>query len=206
MKRLLTITILWVPLLIHAQGLSIKSGIALSKWTGGVERPVENRTGISFGMSYGFHLSNDLTLNLGSRYLYTGSVQRFSESDEILGLTYNELIVVKTKNLNLPVLIKYLLNDNVYLQGGPYVSFLLSDEIEATYTQCIEGNCIGERETFESNDVFESNTLGIEIGIGTLISDSFIIEVSLLKGLSPTIDQKDPIKDQSLMFSFGYQF
>ncbi len=206
MKRLLIITIFLVPFFIYSQGFTIKSALAFSKWTGeGIEIAHENRKSICFGVSYGVQLANNFILNFGGRYLSNGTVQRFSESEEFFDVTYHELLVVKTQNLNIPVLAQYMLNEKVYLLAGPYASFLLSDEVTVTYTECIQGFCTGEKESFDSEDLLESPTIGFELGIGVFFSNKFLFEANYLKGLSSVIDLDDPVKDQSFMLTLGYQ-
>ncbi|WP_424960950.1 porin family protein [Ekhidna sp.] len=207
MKRLLTFCILWMPLLIFAQGLSIKSSVSLSKWKGdGLDIAHENLTGFSVGMLYGIPISDNLIMNLGSRYTSNGTVQRFSESSNIMGISYHDQLIVKTKNLDFPILAEYWLNDRIYLMAGPYVSFLLSNEATFTYTQCIGEACIGEKEKYDLDDALESNSFGMEIGIGTLIFNGLLVEVNYLTGLSSLVDQEDPVKNQSFMFTLGYKF
>ncbi|MEP0985154.1 outer membrane beta-barrel protein [Ekhidna sp.] len=207
MKRLLIIGILMMPFLIQAQTFTIKSSFALSKWTGdGLDIDHENRTGFSFGLYYGTSLTDNLILNFGSRYISNGTIQRFSESLDVFNVSFHDLLVVKTSNLDIPILAQYMLNDRVYLLAGPYASFLLSEETTFTYTECIDSFCTGEKEKLDFDDVLESNSIGVELGIGAMVRKGLLIEINYLKELSSVIDQDDPVQNQSLMFTLGYSF
>lgn len=203
------ITLLLVTITSHAQQeyfeYGFKGGLNLSNISGDEVSNYETRTSMNIG---GYGLYKVLPkLGIQAELLYSeqGFSERFDSEevdiDEIKSLT-------RMQYINLPVLVSYNLIEQLWIEGGVQVGYLVNAE-EEEETRFIDGSgqLISGTETIDQTSRYESLELGLLGGLRYKLSQNFMIQARYEKSVND-ID-KELAGDQFnevWSFSVGFLF
>lgn len=176
------------------------------------------RTGFVLGGYLYGKVAKSLFVQTGLIYNPGGIVFKGSGKMYISGGYYDVDFkeTIKLDYLTIPVYIKYYINDkgdnapapkwNIYFLGGPNISFAISRKITADVTVAGES----DSNTQDAAEVFNSTSMGFDIGAGAEIVNKVAIGLKYSFGLSNTVkaDNVDNMKlnNRILSFTFGYTF
>ena len=158
-----------------------------------------------------FHVANESNTDLQSRLsFHVGLVsefmlsERFSIAPELLysdqGPKSDDTNIDATSSfqyLNVPVMLKYYVYDNLSIEAGPQVGFLLSAKTE------INGTDIDQKEDTKNID------FGLNLGLGYKLQNGIYFGARYNLGLTPvdkdTSDNVD-VFNRVVQLSIGYYF
>jgi long-subunit fatty acid transport protein len=211
----LTLTSISVLLLIsitsHAQQeyfeYGFKGGLNLSNVTGDGEEVsgYDTRTSMNIGMYGLYKILPKLGLQAELLYSEQGFSERFDSEiiniDEIKSLT-------RMQYINVPVIVSYNLIEQLWIEGGVQVGYLVNAEEEREERFINDSNqLISETETIDQTSTYESLELGLLGGLRYKLSQNFMIQARYQKSIND-ID-KDLVGDQFnevWSFSVGFVF
>ena len=168
---------------IYAQGvdLGLKAGVNFANLTDASN--LEGRTGFVFGAFAGAKLGDKLGIQ--GDLLYS---QQGAEFDgEKIDLNY----------VNVPVVLKYFLTDQIHIHGGPQFGFVVDDNVSNVF------NNIADAESFDLSGIVG---VGVDLPMGIRLDGRYNF------GLSDVIssDNKDVLesggKNSVVTLSVGYSF
>jgi hypothetical protein len=211
----LTLTSISVLLLIsitsHAQQeyfeYGFKGGLNLSNVTGDGEEVsgYDTRTSMNIGMYGLYKILPKLGLQAELLYSEQGFSERFDSEiiniDEIKSLT-------RMQYINVPVIVSYNLIEQLWIEGGVQVGYLVNAE-EEKETRFIDSSSqlISGTETIDQTSTYESLELGLLGGLRYKLSQNFMVQARYEKSIND-ID-KDLVGDQFnevWSFSVGFLF
>jgi long-subunit fatty acid transport protein len=211
----LTLTGISILLLIsitsHAQQeyfeYGFKGGLNLSNVTGDGEEVsgYDTRTSMNIGMYGLYKILPKLGLQAELLYSEQGFSERFDSEiiniDEIKSLT-------RMQYINVPVIVSYNLIEQLWIEGGVQVGYLVNAEEEREERFINDSNqLISETETIDQTSTYESLELGLLGGLRYKLSQNFMIQARYQKSIND-ID-KDLVGDQFnevWSFSVGFVF
>jgi|GEM_PF-1144614 len=205
------VTLLLVTITSHAQQeyfeYGFKGGLNLSNVTGDGEEVsgYDTRTSMNIG-GYGLYkILPKLGLQAELLYSEQGFSERFDSEiiniDEIKSLT-------RMQYINVPVIVSYNLIEQLWIEGGVQVGYLVNAEEEREERFINDSNqLISETETIDQTSTYESLELGLLGGLRYKLSQNFMIQARYQKSIND-ID-KDLVGDQFnevWSFSVGFVF
>ena len=189
-SKVFTIVVIF-GMIMTAKGQEIKFGIK-----GGLNlaKLSDNGSGFSFRPAFHFgivseyHISDDFSIQ--PELLYSSQGQKY-QNDVALKLDY----------LNLPIMAKYYVDQNIYFEAGPQFGVLLSakDEIDGESSESIK-------------DVYRDIDFGFNIGLGYKFEGGLSFNARYYHGIANVYSWLDEfISDQKvhnkvLQLSIGYLF
>jgi hypothetical protein len=183
-----------------------KGGLNLSNISGDEVSNYDTRTSMNIG-GYGLYkILPKLGIQAELLYSEQGFSERFDieedeDIDEIKSLT-------RMQYINLPVLVSYNLIEQLWIEGGVQVGYLVNAE-EEEEKRFIDGSgqLISETETIDQTSRYESLELGLLIGLRYKLSQNFMVQARYEKSIND-ID-KELAGDQFnevWSFSVGFLF
>jgi hypothetical protein len=182
-----------------------KGGLNLSNISGDEVSNYDTRTSMNIG-GYGLYkILPKLGIQAELLYSEQGFSERFNSEevdiDEIKSLT-------RMQYINLPVLVSYNLIEQLWIEGGVQVGYLVNAE-EEEEKRFIDGSgqLISETETIDQTSRYESLELGLLIGLRYKLSQNFMVQARYEKSIND-ID-KELAGDQFnevWSFSVGFLF
>jgi hypothetical protein len=209
LSLLSVITLLLASITTNAQQeyfeYGFKGGLNLSNISGDEVSNYDTRTSMNIG-GYGLYkILPKLGIQAELLYSEQGFSERFNSEevdiDEIKSLT-------RMQYINLPVLVSYNLIEQLWIEGGVQVGYLVNAE-EEEEKRFIDGSgqLISETETIDQTSRYESLELGLLIGLRYKLSQNFMIQARYEKSIND-ID-KELAGDQFnevWSFSVGFLF
>jgi len=192
MKKLILIcTILFLASGSFAQGLSggIKAGLNLAnqKFSGdGITLDTKAKPGLHVGGYVTWMFTEKLGLQ--PEVLFSMQGAKFDE-DFIDGQT-------NFNYLNVPVLVRYNINEMISLHAGPQVGFLLSAEAEA------DGDTEDIKDDFKGTDISGAFGLGVDLPMGLGFGARYIIGFSQIAEDEP--DFQTEVKNSAIQIYACY--
>ena len=117
--------------------------------------------GFLIGITFEYTLKNNFSVITGINYEKKNTINENSNTLDSNGnVLGNAVIKEKFDYLNLPILLKINFNNSFFLNGGPYISYLLSSETE------IDSSVSETVSNIDSTDRFKKVDLGLSFGIG----------------------------------------
>jgi len=209
LSLLSVITLLLASITTNAQQeyfeYGFKGGLNLSNISGDEVSNYETRTSMNIG-AYGLYkILPKLGIQAELLYSEQGFSERFNSEnvniDEIKSLT-------RMQYINLPVLVSYNLIEQLWIEGGVQVGYLVNAE-EEEEKRFIDGSgqLISETETINQTNRYEGLELGLLGGLRYKLSQNFMIQARYEKSIND-ID-KELAGDQFnevWSFSVGFLF
>ena len=209
LSLLSVITLLLASITTNAQQeyfeYGFKGGLNLSNISGDEVSNYETRTSMNIG-AYGLYkILPKLGIQAELLYSEQGFSERFDSEevdiDEIKSLT-------RMQYINLPVLVSYNLIEQLWIEGGVQVGYLVNAEEEREERSIDDsGQLISETETINQTNRYEGLELGLLGGLRYKLSQNFMIQARYEKSIND-ID-KELAGDQFnevWSFSVGYVF
>lgn len=174
-------------------------------YSGDTESPYNNskmRLSSHFGVFTEFVLSDFLSMQ--PELLYSVKGDRFTiDSDDIFEST------LVFKYLSLPIVLKYYVTEEISIQVGPQVAYLLSaKKLEISEAVSTYGN--EEEESEDLKDYMQIYDLGATAGVGYLTKSGFYLSARYNMGLINTSkDEPDFLgsyKNGTIQLSAGFSF
>lgn len=152
-----------------------------------------------------------------------GHGARLTSEYEFLGL-FTASIEANTRvmNLDIPVNVKYMVTENIFVMAGPYIGYALTGRLKGTTTttttDIITGEVVTETEEIDEKiededwDGFNRTDYGVNVGAGYMASvgtGSVIINAGYSLGLADVSDD-DPdeaqVYNRGIQITIGYLF
>ena len=168
---------------ISAQGidLGIKAGANFANITDATG--LSNKTGFVIGAFAGVKLNDKLGIQ--GDLLYSQQGAKFDGGD--IDLNY----------VNVPIVLKYFVTENLNIQAGPQFGFVVDDNIKAVLTNLAEA---------ESADVSGVVGLGYELPMGIRLSGRYNFGLTDVIKSTSTITPVEPGKNSVVTLAIGYSF
>jgi len=173
--------------------LGLKTGLNVASISGDDTSNLDARTGVFFGGFAELCITNDFAIQ--PELLYSMQGAKYTQSDGFDG-------TLKLDYLTLPIMAKIKVIDELYVQAGPQIGFLVSatDEFKS----------IGDSGEDDIKDSLNNIDLGANVGLGYQFESGLIFGARYNLGLSNINDivDSDNFKNQNGVFQFsvGYKF
>ena len=201
---ILLLLISYTPLQAQKYKFGQKAGLNLSTFAGDQTNNDNVRTAFHVGAVMEYNLSDKFSIQ--SELLY--SEQGVSDETQVDENTNIER-TKKFNYLNLPVLAKYYLTENLSLEGGPQIGYLLKAEFETVTTTNttnvgVVTNSVNEDLSKNSSDF----DFGLALGIGYKLKSRINFAARYTLGLTNINNNNSSIDNQNRVFqlSVGYFF
>lgn len=197
MKKTITILALLLSLITSAQDLKFgaKAGVNFASQSGDV-KGLSGRTTIHIGGVAEYEFKDNLSFQ--AELLYMGMGSKFEESFD--GVTFEE--IAKLNYIALPLLGKYYVTENIALEAGPQVAFLLSAESE------FSGD--GESGTEDTKEAYKGLDFGFNLGGSYTLDSGIFFTIRYTIGLANVADAPDSedfsLSNNAFQISLGYNF
>lgn len=182
-----------------------KGGVNLSNVTGDGTSSYETKTSMNIG---GYGLYKILPkLGIQAELLY--SEQGFSnEFDRGFGTPVEVNQILKMQYINLPVLASYNIIENLWVEGGMQVGYLVNAETEEeTTTSGTTGELISETETIDQTSNYESIDTALAGGLRYKLNRNFMIQARYIQSINDINKNLEGNQYHSVFsFSVGYVF
>lgn len=207
MKKLLTLS--FILGLIATHGINaqeyfefgFKGGVNLSNITGDQTDNLDPRTTMNIGV-FGIYKVTD-KIGVQAEILYSEQGFETEENDVV-----ERDIVSKSQYINLPLMASYNIIENLWVEAGPQIGYLVKAEqdIETT-TEDNLGSVESNTETEDVTDSYESIDMALNVGLRYKLARNFLVQARYSKGISDVSKNSD-IKQNNQVFSFsvGYVF
>lgn len=212
-KLLLVIAIITVSFTANAQevkfgpkvGLNV-STINLSTSNKDVDSDFGSRTSFFIGGMAEFKLSDKFAIQPELLYSMQGATIKDENHTSIAGVSSG--YVISLDYLNIPVMAKYFVIDNLALEAGPQVGFLMSAKHK------LEASVAGVSASAEENDIkkdTKSIDFGLNIGASYTLDFGLNFGIRYNLGLTDLADKKvsednTTMKNGVFQVSIGYLF
>ncbi len=162
----------------------VKGGLNVSSLHFEDNTSYDSKIGLHAGLLAHIHASKVWAIQPEVFYSSEGAKTRVGNSDVKINLNY----------INVPVLLQYMFDNGVRLEGGPQIGFLVNAKTKTSNA------------TVDNNN-FKSTAFSIPLGVGYLTTDGLGFDARYVFGLSNINENKNPTI-QSNVFQFGifYQF
>lgn len=168
-----------------------------------------NAQDISYGVKAGVNIANTCSSNTDPRTsFHLGGMVEFSISQifsiqpELLYSAQgarNSDISINTDFINVPIMAKYYILDDLSLEAGPQIGFLIKSERKYQNNTIIRN----------SKDLFKPIDYGVNLGVGYKLDEGVNFAMRFNFGLSNIYDLEnsdDDWKNRVLQASVGYTF
>lgn len=182
------------------------------------------------GILFGHHIGGFLEIPFNEKLVFVPeimfSVQGFNNSEsismEVLGNTITASFEerLRLNYFNIPLLIRFNINESFFVEGGPQIGFLSTANYKVTGDSSISGNIGGEDFNFDAEEIDNPGTLnvrdqfanldyGFTGGLGAHFNDSIGMSVRYYLGLNDITNSSIPsagLRNSLIMASFFYRF
>ncbi|HLW62509.1 MAG TPA: porin family protein, partial [Flavobacterium sp.] len=134
-------------------------------------------------------------------------------------VTYDLEGKAKYSYINVPIMAKYYVTENLAFEAGPYVGFLMSAEADAETTMTVAGVTQTESTTEDMKDYSNSIDFGVGVGASFNLDNGFFVGARYNLGLtkmgkeySETVEgveytaEAADIKNAVIQVSVGFKF
>lgn len=158
-----------------------------------------------FGFNLGVYTNIEITdkLKLQPELLYSTQGGKKEGSDITEGVPFNYVFKFKTSYLNIPLMLQYTLTDNLIVEVGPQIGFLLNAELETNID--IQGRTVTEEK--DVKDLFSTLDFGLNFGLAYHFLNGLNINTRYTLGLTEII-KENPAgeKNSVIQLGLGYTF
>jgi hypothetical protein len=149
-------------------------------------------------------------LGIQAELLYSeqGFTNEFSRFDSTLNEDVEIDQVLRMQYINLPVLASYNVIENLWIEGGIQIGYLVDAELEEErVTEGQAGQVNSETETIGSKENYKDLDLGLAGGLRYKLNRNFMIQARYTQSLND-IDEATPGDQFNSIWSFsvGYVF
>lgn len=232
-KTVLSIIALFVMNMMFSQEISfgVKAGLnygATLTSDSGYNDLFKPAAKVQFGVFADFDLSESFGLQTGLDYFGSGFQGKGEAVDYTplgspIAFPVNNEVKGKLAYLQVPLVGKYYVMENLSIEAGPYVGFLLSAKYDgkSTLTHPLAGDIVTTYDNEDVKDEYNSTDFGLKLGLGYKLESGLLFNLGYNLGLSDI--QKEltgevagtdgikgtesfKVKNQFLQFSLGYKF
>ena len=155
----------------------------------------KGKPGFSIGAVSEFMLNDQFAIGVELNYATAGDAYSFFDGE----LKVTEYL----SYIQIPVMAKYYINENFYLNAGPQLGFLSSAEEQINFM----GADAPEDKLKDVKKKYESTDFGLNIGAGYKFENGLFLDLRYTAGMSDIYKDKDTTKkNNAVMFSVGYFF
>jgi len=224
MKKQLLITLLFFTgIMLQAQDIhwGVKFGGAITNFSYSDMPEGSLEPGSKFGFYLGgvaeYALNDQLSLAPELLLSTAGAKYESEISTDSYGYVSSSYIYLDDKMmyLDLPIIFKYYASENLSLEFGPQIGFLLSAKYDAeTSTKVVdsEGNILVDESSVEDNvdakDSLNGTDFGLSLGLGYKLESGLFFNARYNIGLSNISKDDDTydVKNTAIQFGLGYFF
>lgn len=175
MKKLAVVIILLVSALGYSQSDSrfgLKGGVNLATFKGDVGE-VENAIAYHAGLVFEAPIGNRLSFQ--PEFVYTVKGAKLSSESTLLGVKFSGETKNQLSYINVPLILKLYLSDNVSIQAGPHLGYLLSAEriVESSVEK--DDSSTKTSGSVDIKDKYESLDYGVSVGLGFKLNNNIIL-------------------------------
>jgi opacity protein-like surface antigen len=173
----------------------VKGGVNIANFMGDDAGSSKSFIGFNVGLFAEFKLSQKLYIQ--PELLYSG--QGAKEDLTIEGINFDATL--KVNYINIPVMFKYYVVNDLSLEVGPYVGFLTSAKVK------VESSFGSDTE--DAKDFFKSTDFGIGIGFNYDVTQAIFLNARYSAGLAQIGDtdtDDNDVKNSVLQFGLGFRF
>jgi opacity protein-like surface antigen len=179
MKSLITVVVLWACLMAPLQGqdqIGVKGGINFTNYAGDV---MDNKIKVGFhvGAFANFKVIDQLFIQ--PELLYSLQGARFQNS--AFNLDYNEHL----HYINVPILARYFITENISVYAGPYVGVLIAGKAKGNYFGTEINEDIKDHRSIKTLD------FGAIIGIAYQLANRMNVGARIQFGLANIAESPD---------------
>lgn len=162
-----------------------------------------------------FHIGAFLEYPITSEFsiqpelLYSAQGAKYSESESYEGMTYSVEMKLKLAYLNIPVMAKYYVMDNLSLEAGPQIGLLLSAKADGKMSYSGMGDGVSESYSQDVKDNFKKIDIGVGLGASYHLDMGISIGARYVLGLADISDDGEgsgSVKNNVIQVSVGYTF
>ena len=183
----------------------VKAGLNLANTTA---NGASMKVGGNFGVFGDFKVSDKFSVQ--PEILYSMQGAKASATNSFGGITVTDEVTQSLGYINIPVMGKFLVTNDLSLQVGPQIGFLMT--VKEEYVQTSNNQSVVPNSTFSSTDKtnFNSVDFGLNFGVGYNITEKFMVDLRYNLGLSE-IEKNLPSgvsasKNRVVSVNFGYSF
>jgi hypothetical protein len=153
------------------------------------QKYANGKYGINFGLLTDLMISEHFAVSGELNYAMGGDDYSY----------FDTRMTAYTSYIQVPVMAKVFIGDNLYFHAGPQVSYMISAVGESNFN----GEIISEN---IKND-FKSIDFGIDFGAGLKFKNDLFLDLRYSEGLyNISKDKVIVIKNRAMVFSIGYYF
>ena len=173
--------------------VGIKAGLNIANFVGDDAGDSKSLIGFNGGLFLEFKVTDKFFIQPELLYSIQGS------NEDLVAEGFNFDVTFKTKYINLPVMAKYYVANDLQLEVGPYIGFLVDAEVKATFQ--------GQSQTVDAKEFLKSNDFGINLGLNYDFSNVVFFNARYSAGLVQVGDtgSNDDIKNSVFQFGLGFR-
>jgi hypothetical protein len=185
-----------------------KGGVNLSTISGDVPSTVESKASMNIGMYGLYKILPKLGIQAELLYSEQGFTNGFSQFDSTLNEDVEFDQVLRMQYINLPILASYNVIENLWIEGGAQISYLVDAELEVErVTEGQAGQVNSETETIGSKGNYKDLDMGLAGGLRYKLNRNFMIQARYTQSLNDIDEVTDGDQFNSIFsFSVGYIF
>ncbi|GAB3203194.1 hypothetical protein ABID22_000989 [Pontibacter aydingkolensis] len=196
----------------------VKAGVNLAEWQGETINSAQNLIDMTDGsvsrkMREGFHVGGYVSIPLGTGFEIEPGLQYSQKGTRLIGkipieevefLNANLTLTNKAEYLDMPILAKVYIGEGFHIYGGPQVSYLISNKVQA------EAGALGFKalnREWDMKDGFREIDLALTGGLGYRFASGFNVSAGYDYGVN-TVDSRGSFEtyNRVIKASVGFTF
>ncbi|WP_127845526.1 porin family protein [Psychroflexus aestuariivivens] len=183
-----------------------KGGVNLSNLTGDNTDDLDPRTTMNIGV-FGIYKVTD-KIGVQAEILYS---EQGTERESVFFDGFSEIeedYVLKTQYINLPLMASYNVIENLWVEAGPQIGYLVKAEVDLeTTTEDNLGSVESSTETQDVTDSYESIDMALNVGLRYKLARNFLVQARYSKGITDITEAIEGNQNNQIYsFSVGYVF
>ena len=184
MKKVLLLTVLLIASMgLKAQEIHIGAKVGMSyssfrfsgsEFANGIQKSSKGKLNLSIGLVSEFMLSDQFALAPELYYMGSGDIFERNDSE----ISYSS--TVSNSYINVPVMARYYINNNISFEAGPEFGLLLSSKTESNFTY----NGETYNSTEDRKDYINSTNFSLGIGANYKMENGLFFNARYNLGLS----------------------
>lgn len=187
----------------------VKGGLTLANISG-FEEDLTSRTSFHLGGFVEYVINEKFSFQ--PELLFSNQGTKATYEDNFGGISIKEEELIKLSYINLPLLAKYKIIDQLSVLAGPQVGFLVAAKYEVKFEETFEGVTESETLSQDASESFKTLDLGLNFGLEYELPMGLRFDVNYVFGLS-NISSEDiglgddfSLNNRVLQVSVGYRF